>query len=348
MAIEPPDCSDASLVEAVRGHFDLLLKTLTFLPLGQDPLAWTFRATTTDETAYFIKLHRGAVSQAGLAVPRYLAGLGVSCAVAPLRARDQRLWAELDGLTLTLYPFINASTGMEHGLEEHHWVAYGAALRAIHRTPVEPELRPLLTREPFTTTAESTWPGVSRWSDVVTAAEAAIQWRNVTDPIQDEVARFWQAQRALIQALIERFEALGRELRGRRPALVLCHSDIHPNNLLIDTEDHLWIVDWEDTLLAPKECDLIFGLGGLGNYPAGPREQAWFLRGYGETTVDPVALTFYRCLRAIGDIGWNAEQLLLMPAVGEATKRNALERMKMLFEPGFMVSMAGGSGQIPT
>ncbi len=75
---------------------------------------------------------------------------------------------------------------------------------------------------------------------------------------------------------------------------------MHPNNVLIDTDDQLWIVDWDEVLLAPKECDLMMGVGGLGSYPAGPREAAWFLQGYGSTAIDPVALAYYRRARPCG------------------------------------------------
>jgi len=81
-------------------------------------------------------------------------------------------------------------------------------------------------------------------------------------------------------------------------------------------------------------------VGGLGSYPAGPREESWFLRGYGSTVIDPVALAYYRHARALGDIGANAEQALLLPTVGEATKRNALQRLMKLFAPGNIVSLA--------
>jgi len=129
-------------------------------------------------------------------------------------------------------------------------------------------------------------------------------------------------------------------LRAKRPPLVLCHADVHPNSVLVDTADQFWPVDWDDTRLDPKECDLMMGVGGLGSYPAGPREESWFLRGYGSTFLDPVALAYYRHVRAVGDIGAYGELVLLMPAVGEATRRYALQWMMKLFEPGYIVALA--------
>jgi spectinomycin phosphotransferase len=337
--LEPPDIPNDRIVASVRLNYGLYLTTLAFLPLGHDVLAWVYRAATADGATYFVKLRQGVANQAGLRVPRYLADHGAPHVVAPIPTRAKRLCGSVDEFTLTLYPFINGSTGMGHGLQERHWVTYGAALREIHGTWVAPDLAQDLTREPFTSTVQSTWPGVSRWTDVVKALDTHIEKGAPMDPIERDLAAFWQGNRAEIQALIDRFETLGQLLRTNSPALVLCHAGIHPNNVLIDMEDQLWIVDWDDALLAPKECDLMFGVGGLGSYLAGPREQAWFLRGYGRSDIDQVALAYYRCLRAIGDIGANGEQVVLISA-SEATKRNALQRMMKLFEPGYIVSLA--------
>ncbi len=150
--LEPANLPDDRIVASVRQHYGLRLTTLAFLPLGQDALAWAYRAATADAAAYFLKLRQGVTNEAGLRVPRYLADHGVTHVVAPIPARARRLWGDVDGFTLTLYPFIDGITGAEHGLHERHWVRYGAALREIHDTPLAPELARDLPREAFTLT----------------------------------------------------------------------------------------------------------------------------------------------------------------------------------------------------
>ena len=326
--LEPPDLPDDCIVACVRRHYGLELTMLAFLPLGQDVLSWAFRAITADAT-YFLKLRQGRVNEAALRVPRYLADYGVPHIVAPLPTLAQRLWVEVEGFTLALYPFIDGTTGIAHGLLAHHWRTFGTALRRMHDTPLASHLAPVLPRESPT----------AGLSEVVRALDARVDARTFADPIERDLATFWQRKRTEIQALVERFETLSQQLRTQRPPLVLCHADVHPNNVLIDKDDRFWIVDWDDTQLAPKECDLMMGVGGLGNYPAGPRETGWFLSGYGSTDIDPVALAYYRHVRALGDIGANGEQVLLLPGASEATKRNGLQRMEKLFAPGYIVSL---------
>jgi spectinomycin phosphotransferase len=180
----------------------------------------------------------------------------------------------------------------------------------------------------------------SRWPDLIRALDARIARRTFTHPIEREWAAFWHARRADIWALVERLETLGRRLRTARPPLVLCHADAHHNNVLIDGDDRLWLVDWDDALLAPKECDLMMGVGGLSGAIVGPREEAWFLWGYGPTSIDPLALAYYRYLRAVGDLATNGEQAWLLPGVGEAVRAEALQRARRLFAPGNIVSLA--------
>ena len=328
--LDPPDLSDDRLTAAVEQHYGLHLTTLTFLPLGQDVRAWAYRAVSARGSTYFLKLRQGAINDAALRVPRYLVDHGVPHVVAPLPTRTQRLWADVEAFTLTLFPFITGATGGAHGWQEHHWVTYGAALRALHDTPVTTDLAAIVPRDSFT----------SRWPALVQAVEVALAQSQGTDPIARAVAAWWRTKRADIHALVERLEALGQRLRIQRPPLVLCHADLHPNNVLIDRDGRFWIVDWDDTLLAPKECDLMMGVGGLSRDTVGPREEAWFLAGYGPTAIDPVALAYYRHLRAVSDVAARGEQAVLLPAVSEATRRLALHWLERLFAPGYIVSLA--------
>jgi spectinomycin phosphotransferase len=219
-----PDLPEDRTAAAVRRHYGLRLTSLAFLPQGLDVLARAYRAASADGALCFLKLRRGVVNQAALSIPRYLADHGVPHVVAPIPTRAGQLWGEVEGFTLTLYPFITGNTGMAQGLQEYHWVTYGAALRALHDTPLAEDLARDLPREFFT----------SRLTAVAQAPEAHIAGRAFTDPGERDLAAIWQVKRAEITALVARFERLGRLLRARRPPLVLCHADVHPNNVLID------------------------------------------------------------------------------------------------------------------
>jgi spectinomycin phosphotransferase len=122
---------------------------------------------------------------------------------------------------------------------------------------------------------------------------------------------------------------------------VLCHADLHPWNVLVDETGQLWIGDWDEAVLAPRERDLMFVVGGIGHGLVSPSDTASFLEGYGEITVDPTRLAYYRCAWAVQDIAAYGEQALLSPAAGEATRRAAVEGFEDLFAPGNIVDLAG-------
>jgi spectinomycin phosphotransferase len=98
-------------------------------------------------------------------------------------------------------------------------------------------------------------------------------------------------------------------------------------------------VDWDETVLAPKERDLMFVIGGISKQLVKPEGETAFLQGYGSTLVDALALAYYRYAWAVDDIGSFAEQVL-MPEENEANKRYALELFQKLFDAGNIVSIA--------
>jgi len=63
-------------------------------------------------------------------------------------------------------------------------------------------------------------------------------------------------QEATVFSHLERLHALAEQARALHPPLVLCHTDIHGMNLLLNTSGDLYILDWEGAMLAPREHDL--------------------------------------------------------------------------------------------
>ena len=143
----------------------------------------------------------------------------------------------------------------------------------------------------------------------------------------------------MIQQLVDRSEELSQKAHGRPLKFVLCHSDIHGGNVLVNGTKALYIVDWDDPILAPKERDLMFIGGGVGNVWNKPYEERLFYQGYGRTDVDWTLLAYYRYERIVEDIAVYAQELLLKPTEG----KNRLEMYKQfmsIFEPQGVVDIA--------
>lgn len=100
-------------------------------------------------------------------------------------------------------------------------------------------------------------------------------------------------------------EQLSAKLRKSDPKMALCHTDIHPWNLM-QSGRQLILIDWEGLKLAPVEADLMF----LEDQPY----YDLFLKGYknyhNDFEINPDALRFYKGRRLLEDIWQFIEQLL--------------------------------------
>ena len=107
----------------------------------------------------------------------------------------------------------------------------------------------------------------------------------------------------------------------------------------MDENGNIYIVDWDDPIMAPKERDLMFIGGGVANVWNKPHEEVLFYKGYGKTEVNKAILAYYRHERIVEDIALYGQDLLLTTAGGE----NRLEMYKhfiAMFEPRGVVDIA--------
>ena len=121
---------------------------------------------------------------------------------------------------------------------------------------------------------------------------------------------------------------------------MLCHADIHAGNVLIERNGAFYIVDWDDTILAPKERDLMFfGAGLWGQWHTPQEEENLFFRGYGQTGLDRTVLAYYRFERIVQDIAVDCAHILQAHADPEDRARS-LYYLKGNFQPDSTVALA--------
>lgn len=333
---EPPaNLPDARLVPFLSDQYGVTGGRIAFLPLGHDPAAWVYRVQA-DGGLYFLKVQLRVRNEAGLLVPRYLQDHGVRQVVAPLPTRSGALWANADGYALTLYPYIHGASGMQQRLSDQQWTEYGALVRQIHETSITSKLAAMVTRDTYSPFGAAQ----------IRQLDAEIGGRTCDDPARGALAAFWQSERDTIRALVDRAEELGRQLAETVPQQALCHADIHTGNVLVDADSQVWIVDWDETILAPRERDLMFAVGGISSQLVTPRESALFLHGYGAVTIDQLALTYYRYVWAVSDIWAYAETVCQRSDLSQPLRLAEVEMFRSLFAPGNIVSIALGGDLI--
>jgi len=331
---EPLKLSEQKIAAALQADYGISISTLTFLPLGDDAASSAYRVEVAGGAVLFLKVRaEEGFSVPSLAVPYALCEQGVPHIFAPLPTVSGALWVDVEGFALSLYLFIEGRRAADEGLSEGQWRALGATVRQIHHVQLAPDLLRIVRRETYVPSRRDLFP----------ALEAAVAGDDLPSPAQRELAAFWRARQQEIHTMFDRTDALGSQLRPRSLPLVLCHADLHTWNVLVDTQQQLWIVDWDETVLAPKERDLIFVVGGIGRDLVRPHETACFLEGYGVTAIDAHALTYYRYAWAAQDMAAYGERVMFTPDLSEESRRDALHGFMSLFEPGNIVDIAFGS-----
>jgi spectinomycin phosphotransferase len=329
---EPPDLAGDVIAGALRSGFGIRVAGLSFLPVGNDADSWAYRVEVDDGPDWFLKVRSGADAMPGAAVPAYLHRRGTPGVLAPRPTRAGRPCLVVDRFSLALYPMLDGRHGAEAGLTPAQWRELGATVARVHATPPTQELLRLVGRESFRPSRRELLPQL----------EEALAAAGPADPVAGPLAAAWQAHRAVIDTLVAKADRLGRELAGAPARQVLCHADLHTWNVLVESTGRLWIADWDEAVLAPRERDLMFVVGGIGHGLVTPSDTASFLEGYGQVPVDPALLAYYRCAWAVQDIAAYGEQALLSPTAGETSRRAAVEGFQDLFAPGNIVDVASG------
>jgi spectinomycin phosphotransferase len=334
--LEKPDIPDDIIISRFQEEYGIRVAKLTFLPLGADSRTAVYLVISDNGKAYFLKL-RKKFREAIVLVPLFLRENGIQEILIPLETRSRQRWADCGEYKLILYPFIEGRNGFERDLTDQHRQILGAAFKGIHTAQVPQELKELIRKETFS----------SEWRDDMRLFQAKVENKNSSDSTAAKLAEFIKSRQGEISRLIGRAEQLALQLQGQSANLVLCHSDIHGGNILISNTGELYIVDWDDPILAPRERDLMFIGGGIDELWKSERETARFYKGYGKTEIDLAALAYYRYERVIEDLVVICEQVLLTDE-GGADRERSLGWFTSNFEPGQTIQIADNTYKLFT
>jgi spectinomycin phosphotransferase len=332
--LEKPDISDDLIISHLQKEYNLRVTDLTFLPLGADLGTAVYRVVADDGTAYFLKLRKG-FDEITITVPLFLRSQGIQQIIAPFETKSRQGWADFREYKMILYPFIEGKNGFEMELTDHHRRTLGAALKGIHTAQVPPELKRLIPQETFS----------PQGRESVKSLQGLVESKGFDDTTAAKLAKFMKSKRSEIDRHVERTEQLASDLQSMPLELVLCHTDIHGGNILISDEDDLYIVDWDNPLLAPKERDLMFIGGGIDNTWKSKQEEAVFYEGYGKAEINLSTLAYYRYERIIQDLAVIGEQLLLTDE-GGADRERSYGWFTSNFEPGQTIEIAEKTDKI--
>jgi aminoglycoside phosphotransferase (APT) family kinase protein len=260
MRHEPTSINRARLIDTVRDLYGLSFDELVFVPVGVPSVCYVLRER--GEARYFLKLWpetRAARSNTArrdtsLALTRALHERGIYGRVPyPLATRTGALWATFSGIPFAIFPFLAGHSKPASWPISAQAVSDAVAriLATIHRaTPALADVLP--ARETFDIPFEADLlRGLEVLEHVGACRRSGVRaLRDVVLPrcteILDQLARLHRLQGAV------------RRLAG---PVVLCHTDMGGDNLLVDDQGQISIIDWDDATVAPPEHDLQCALG---------------------------------------------------------------------------------------
>jgi spectinomycin phosphotransferase len=332
--LEKPNVSEKDLRFYLQEHYDLIPASLEILPLGLDTAATVYRVVSEQGTAYFLKIKSGPLYQPTCLVPAYLRDQGIASVVAPLPTKRSTLWVQVEKWTMILYPFIEGDTSWT-GMTDEQWKEVGSSFKRIHQVTLPPEGFESLRKESFDPTEYTRWirtfeaqhlPQRRQTSNGGSAAERAL-------------LSSWIEHQSTIHEVVIAMEKLAEVLQRRTLPYVICHADLHPANLLRAPSGHVFVIDWDDVMLAPRERDFIF----VGDPPVDDSAQQAippFFQGYGETKVDWVALTYYCYERVIQDVVSFAQEICFREDLGEEFKADGTQLFHAMLSEGGEIDAA--------
>jgi spectinomycin phosphotransferase len=301
--------------QQIIGHLDIFyginVAALTFLPIGADMDSSVYKAETCDGRAYFVKLKRGHQIFSTVII-ELLHAAGIQHIIFPVKTTKGGAYLPIGEFTLIVSPFVEGQDGFSRQLIDEQWVTLGKVMRQVHTCHVPADIQKQLRRETFS----------PKWREAVRAIYVQMDSDSSGDEISSKLKLFMKKNSETILQLVANAELLCQQVQQHLPEFVLCHSDIHRGNVLIETASDFYIVDWDEPIMAPKERDLMFIGGGVANVWNKDQEEKLFYKGYGTSEINFLMLAYYRHERIVEDIALYAHQLLFSTNGGDERARS--------------------------
>ncbi|AOW51883.1 TPA: aminoglycoside O-phosphotransferase APH(9)-Ia [Legionella pneumophila subsp. pneumophila] len=322
---------DQHLIALLKVYYGIDIHTVQLIVGGADMNAFGYKADS-ESNSYFVKLKYGHHDEINLSIIRLLHDSGIKEIIFPIYTRDTKLFQQIDHFKIIVYPFINAPNGFTQNLTEKQWHQLGKVLRQIHETSVPTAIQQRLRKETYS----------PKWREMVRSFYNKIGFDDSDDQITTDFKTFFNQNIDSIHRLVDSSEELSKKIQPDLDKYVLCHSDVHAGNVLVVNEESIYIIDWDEPMLAPKECDLMFIGGGIGNVWNKHHEINYFYEGYGKTNVDKIILSYYRHERIVEDIAVYGQDLLSRDQNDES-RLESFKHFKSMFTPNDVVEIAFSS-----
>ena len=317
------------VISSIELNYLLQFNSIQQLFTGADKDTFVYKAVSDERKTFFMKIRTGDLKESSVEIPYLLSQYAGPHIIKPIKTIEENLFLKLMDCTVILYPFIDGKTAKETRLTMQQWNKFGEVLRAIHDYKINKNSNeiPLETYD-------------AQWRTKLKKYLNELNNKERDNLCVKQFINLYDQKSELIKFIIYRAEDLLGKMKKARNDYCLCHGDIHAGNILISRDRNFFLTDWDTLIIAPKERDLMFIGGGVGNTWNKKEEEAAFYEGYGgKENVDEEIISYYRFERIIVDLVEYYEQFFV-ENIEEKNQRAILDRVGSAFHPNGVVDMA--------
>lgn len=255
MRIEP-NIDRAELIRKIAQEYEIDVENLTFLPKGMVGYCYTVDCLNGDR--YFLKLFTdsrlGQISANRLdfylPLTRNLHSKGLLRNVPySIKTQNGGLKTDFHSQPLILFNFIDGEVvGCDSPLSDNILVKLAGLVGMLHRNTHEIGIE-FSCVEHFDIPFED---------DLVNGLDSLEHVTKRDNPGKQALRKLLLPRKDEILGYLERLKELQKLARATGKEMVLCHTDLHGDNLIMNDQGDLYILDWEGAMLAPPEHDLFF------------------------------------------------------------------------------------------
>lgn len=288
------------LENEIRIGYALEIKSLEPMDYGADSNAERFRLLDINNRAYFVKISK-EVSGQNLELLHYLSETLGDYIITPIENHNAELYTKCENYSIIIYPFIEGKNGFEEALTLTDIQTLGEIIKCLH------SLDAAYLKDKF---------GINQY---IHNPSYRNQIRNILKTFEDiksedsliiRLKDFVRSVAAQLNEILSILDDLNDSIINKDNILSICHTDIHVGNILKAYDEKLYIVDWDQVAIGPRELDLLFFGGGIAAYLSDESEIKSFYRGYGDCSIDYKKLAFYRFARIIEDIALFYQEIM--------------------------------------
>lgn len=291
-----PIINKKSMFQAILDGYGIEITDFEFLlrGFGGD----CYRAETPAGVSYFHKLHDPVANQMMAASSRafylplmhQLSTKGILQDIpCPLQTLDGNLSLKIGDNELVVTNYIEGELVGFDGLPEPVLTRLAEMVGVLHHNSAELEFK-----FPFIEGFEIVFE-----SDLLRSFDTLSGLSENATPGQKSLQEIILPRKTQLTTDLAQLKELQHYARNIYKPMVICHTDLHGGNLMTDEQGTLYILDWENAMIAPPEHDLFFFAGEGGFW-----ELFWphYTRHFPTASIDPELLRFYFYRRALEDI----------------------------------------------